>query len=73
MELRINIPEEMKDTIEKSKNINWSRIARIAILEKIKQLEFLKHFKSDSELTEEEALNFGREVNKKAAKKYAEI
>jgi len=73
MELRINIPEEMKDAIEKSKNINWSRIARIAILEKIKQLEFLKHFKSDSELTEEEALNFGREVNKKAAKKYAEI
>ncbi|MBI4116803.1 hypothetical protein HY449_03610 [Candidatus Pacearchaeota archaeon] len=49
------------------------RIARIAILEKVKQLEFLKHFKFDSELTEEEALNFGREVNKKIAKKYAEI
>jgi len=33
-------------------------------------LEFLKKFKSDSTLTEEDALRLGRELNKNLAKRY---
>ena len=50
--------------------INWSAVAREAIREKAEQLKFLRNFSKDSELTKEEAVELGREVNKKLSKKY---
>ena len=50
--------------------MNWSEVARQAFMQRIKDLEFLKKFKSDSTLTEEEALRLGRELNKNLAKRY---
>ena len=35
-----------------------------------KDLEFLKKFKSDSTLTEKDALKLGRELNKNLVKRY---
>ncbi|HIH26019.1 MAG TPA: hypothetical protein HA226_04590 [Nanoarchaeota archaeon] len=50
--------------------MNWSEVARQAFIQRIKDLEFLKKFKSNSILTEEDALRLGRELNQNLAKKY---
>lgn len=50
--------------------INWSEVARCAIKEKVADLTLLKEFTSKSELTEKDALELGRKVNKALAKRY---
>lgn len=65
------VPEELKKEMEKFKIINWSEVAREAIVKKILQLKILQSFSKDSELTEEDALRLGKEVNKALAKRYS--
>ena len=43
--------------------INWSEVARDSIKKKIAQLNFLKGFRIDSEISPEDALNLGREIS----------
>ena len=68
--LTLAVPEELKQKIKTFPEMNWSEVARQAFMQKIKDLEFLKKFKSDSTLTEEDALRLGRELNKNLAKRY---
>lgn len=68
--LTLAIPRELKIKIVHFSDINWSAIARQAFMQKLRDLEFLEEFKSDSELTEEEALALGRKVSSAAAKKH---
>ncbi|MFH1181677.1 MAG: hypothetical protein V1702_01845 [Candidatus Woesearchaeota archaeon] len=68
--MTLAIPSELKQKIEAFPEMNWSEVARQAFLQKIKDLEFLKRFKSDSTLTEADALRLGRELNKNLAKRY---
>ena len=68
--LTLAVPEELKQKMETFPEMNWSEVARQAFMQKIKDLEFLKKFKSDSTLTEEDALRLGRELNKNLAKRY---
>ena len=63
--LTLSIPNELKDKMDSFKEINWSAVAREAFDEKIKELEFIKKMKSKSSLTEEDAIKFGREINKR--------
>ncbi|MBI2664575.1 hypothetical protein HYX10_04515 [Candidatus Woesearchaeota archaeon] len=51
-------------------DINWSAVAREAIKRKLLMLEKFKEFTKDSTLTEEEALELGRQVSEKAMKKH---
>lgn len=69
----VSVPEDVKQIMEEFKGIDWSRVAKLAILNKAKQLAFLKYFSSESELTEQDALELGREVNKAVSKKYREL
>lgn len=66
----LSVPEEIKHKMEKFPEMNWSEVARQAFMQKIKDLEFLKKFTSDSTLTEDDALKLGRELNKNLAKRY---
>jgi len=50
--------------------INWSEVARKAFREKVEDLKLLKEFTSKSELTEKDALELGRKVNKALSKRY---
>ena len=68
--MTLAVPSELKDKMETFPEMNWSEVARQAFMQRIKDLEFLKKFKSDSTLTEEEALRLGRELNKNLAKRY---
>lgn len=69
----ISVPEDVKDVMDKFKGIDWSRVARLAISKKAKELAFLKYFASESELTEQDALELGGKVNKAVSKKYREL
>ncbi len=68
--MTLAVPSELKDKMEKFPEMNWSEVARQAFMQRINDLEFLKKFKSDSMLTEEDALRLGRELNKNLAKRY---
>ena len=68
--MTLAVPSELKGKMEKFPEMNWSEVARQAFMQRIKDLEFLKKFKSDSTLTEEDALRLGRELNKNLAKRY---
>lgn len=69
----LSVPEELKRKMDEFPEINWSEVARNAIREKVSKLEFLKHFASKSELTEEDAIRLGRELNKRLAKRYRKL
>ncbi len=63
------VPADLKHKMDLFEEINWSAVAREAFTQKISDLEFIKKFKSRSTLTEEEAIQLGRDLNKKLAKR----
>lgn len=70
--MTLAIPIELKHKLEGFPEINWSAVARQAFIQKIRDLEFLKQFKAESEMTEKEALKLGKQVRKNLAKKFRE-
>ena len=68
--LTLSIPKELKDAMEKFPEINWSEVARDSIKKKIAQLNFLKGFHIDSDITPEDALKFGKEISEHLIKRY---
>ena len=69
--MTLAVPKELKDKMESFPEINWSEVARQAFRQKVHDLEILRRFKSESTLTEKEALELGAELNNKLAKRYA--
>jgi hypothetical protein len=65
----LSIPNDLKRKMDSFVEINWSAVARQAFDEKIHDLEFIKKFKSQSKLTDEDAIKLGRELNKKLAER----
>ena len=68
--ITLSIPEDLKKEMEKFPEINWSEVARDSIKKKIAQLNFLKGFRIDSDITADEALKLGQEVNQLLVKRY---
>ena len=62
--ITLSVPEELKKEMEESKEINWSAVAREAIKAKVVQLRILKAITAKSKLTEKDALELGRKINK---------
>ena len=68
--LTLSIPKELKEAMENFPEINWSEVARDSIKKKIAQLNFLKGFRIDSELSPKDALNLGKEISELLIKNY---
>jgi len=68
--MTLAVPKELKTQMDQFPEINWSEVARKAFREKVEDLKFLKEFTSKSELTEDDALELGRKVNKALSKRY---
>jgi len=62
--ITLAVPEELKKDMDESKDINWSEVARAAIKEKIAQLKLFKAITAKSKLTEKDALELGKKINK---------
>ncbi len=68
--LNVPLPNELKVDMDAFPDINWTEVAREAIRQMLTDLKFLKEFTRDSELTEKDALELGRTVNRALASHY---
>jgi len=66
--ITLSIPEELKSEMEKFPEINWSEVARAAIRKKAILLREFNNLLKENEFTEEDAIELGRKINKKASK-----
>jgi hypothetical protein len=67
--LTVSIPNDLKAQMSRFPEVNWSEVARQAILEKVRVLEQMQHLLSRSALTEQDALKIGREIKRRMWKK----
>jgi len=68
--LTLAIPQDMKEEMETLPEINWSEIAREAIMQKITEYRIFKAVVAKSKLTQKGALDIGRKVNESLYKEY---
>ncbi len=68
--ITLAVPEELKHDMDQYREINWSAVAREAIREKVVQLRLLHAIASKSKLTEKDALELGRKINKSMHERY---
>ena len=68
--ITFSVPKDLKKKMEKFPEINWSEVARDSIKKKIAQIEFLREFTEESEITQEDALRLGKEVSERLEKYY---
>ena len=72
-QLKIAIPSELQLEMANHPEIDWSEIAADAIRERLDLLRKMDALLKDSRLTEKDALELGKKVNRKVAKKYQEM
>ncbi len=68
--ITLSVPEDLKREMDLFPEINWSAVARGAIKNKVALLTRFKEFTKNSNLTEEEALDFGKKVSKAAMQRH---
>lgn len=66
----LSVAEDIKQEMDQFPEINWSAVAREAIQQRLAMLHKFREFTKDSTLTEEEAIQLGREVSRKAQKRH---
>ena len=71
--LTLAMPGALKDKMKEFKYINWSEVARAAIIDKLNLLEKMGKLLSKSALTGEEAVKYGRAIKKRQWKKTKEL
>ncbi len=67
--LTLSIPDDLKAKMNHFPEINWSEVARQAIMEKTRVLGQMQQLLSRSTLTEQDALTIGREIKRRMWKK----
>ena len=67
--LTLSIPDDLKAKMSRFPEINWSEVARQAIMEKTRVLGQMQQLLSRSTLTEQDALKIGREIKRRMWKK----
>lgn len=68
--MTLAVPEELHRVMKKHKEVKWSEVARQALFDKAKKLEFMDKLLSKSELTEEDAESIGRKIKKELARRH---
>jgi hypothetical protein len=68
--MTLAIPADLRNSMEKFPEMNWSEVARQAIAEKVRILSEMQRLFAKSVLTEDDALRLGRTINKRAWKKH---
>ncbi|MBI2584185.1 MAG: hypothetical protein HYW25_05940 [Candidatus Aenigmarchaeota archaeon] len=71
--ITLSVPEELKEEMDRHPELNWSEVARQAIRERVILLKKMDRLLAESKLTEEDAIELGRKVNKALAKRYKEM
>jgi hypothetical protein len=66
--LTLSVTKELRKKMEKFPEINWSEVARQSIIQKLSLLEKMNSLLKNSELTEKDAIELGRKVNRSIAR-----
>jgi len=69
--ITLSVPSDLKNEMDELKFVNWSEVAREAIKEKVSKLKLLNAIASKSSLTEKDALEIGRKINKALHKRHS--
>lgn len=70
--ITLSVPEDLKHDMDEEREINWSEVARAAIKTKLSQLKILKAISAKSKLTDKDALELGKKINKSLHERYAQ-
>ena len=68
--MTLAIPADLKEKMDHFKEINWSEVARAAIINKVQILQKMDKLLSKSALTEEDTIKYGRAINKRIWKRH---
>lgn len=68
--ITLAVPEDIKHDMDSFPEINWSAVAREAITRKIEMLKKFQEFTRESNITETEAMQLGKQVSAKTMKKH---
>jgi hypothetical protein len=71
--MTLAVPEDLHAIMKKYDTIKWSEIARKALWDQARKLELMDKLLSKSKLTEEDALEIGRKINRGIAKRHGLI
>lgn len=65
------VPEELHREIRRHKEVRWSEIARRALVREVNRLHIYDRLLAKSELTEEDAIHFGRAIRRRKSSRRA--
>ncbi|MFH1181409.1 MAG: hypothetical protein V1702_00455 [Candidatus Woesearchaeota archaeon] len=68
--ITLSVPVELKGEMDRHPEMNWSEIARQAIREKLNILAKMDKLLAKSRMTEKDALELGRKINRAVAKRF---
>ena len=68
--LTLAIPADLRAKMSQFPEINWSEVARQAILQKTRQLGQLSHLLANSTLTEQDTIEIGRQIKRRVWKRH---
>ncbi len=68
--LTLAIPSELKAKMDRFPEINWSEVARQAIMQKTQMLSQMQQWLGGSSLAADEAVAIGRQIKKRVWKKH---
>lgn len=69
-EFKVSLPQSLHEEVEAHPEINWDEIARESIRRTINRLHVHEDLMSGSRLTEEDAVELGREIRRTATNHY---
>ena len=68
--MTLAIPADLRAKMKQFPEINWSEVARQAILQKTQQLGQLNRLLSRSTLTEQDTIEIGRQIKRRIWKRH---
>ncbi len=71
--ITLAIPEDLKEKLQKHKEVNWSAITRRALEEYLKRIEIIEAIAQKSKLTQEDADELAGKVKREMARRHGLI
>ena len=71
--MTLAVPEDLHEIMKRHHEIKWSEIARKALWNHARKLELMEKLLAKSDLTEGDALEIGRKINKGIARRHGLI
>lgn len=71
--MTLAIPENLKEKLQKHKEVNWSAVTRRALEEHLRRIEMVEAIAQKSKLTQKDADELARKVKREMARRHGLI